>query len=144
MPSLYYIDDCREEGQQTLKALARKFGNDIVEGTDKPFEALARWQSTLFSHDDLPKVIVIDVQACGGQGMEVLRKLKAHPKTAGIKALVHTESENVGEIAASYVYGADKLVLKFPFNPEANTPLFETCEKWLTPTMYPINEAECH
>src|SRR5688572_16214021 len=63
---------------------------------------------------DTPDVVVLDVGLPGIDGIELCRRLKSDPATDGIRVVLLTGLEDLGDVAVQA--GADALLLK-PFRP---------------------------
>ena len=75
-------------------------------------------------HIDLPQVILLDLSLPKIDGLEVLRRIKADPRTRKIPVIVLTSSSSSRDIAASTQLGAEAYIIKpvDPHNLIAVTP----------------------
>jgi len=73
-------------------------------------QAQGRFRSR--SPEDLPKVIVLDLEMPRIDGFEFLRRVKAHPDFTSIPAVVLTTSQYDQDLARSYALGASSCIAK--------------------------------
>jgi two-component system response regulator len=62
--------------------------------------------------DDRPKVILLDLKLPKVDGLEVLRRLKADPRTRTIPVVVLTSSKLERDVAQSYETGVNSYIVK--------------------------------
>jgi two-component system response regulator len=62
--------------------------------------------------DDRPKLILLDLKLPRVTGLEVLRRLKADPRTRPIPVVIFTSSAQEREVAESYDAGVNSYVIK--------------------------------
>jgi CheY-like chemotaxis protein len=62
--------------------------------------------------EDAPKVVLLDLKLPKVTGLEVLKKLKADPRTRRIPVVVLTSSREERDLAASYELGANSYIVK--------------------------------
>ncbi len=68
--------------------------------------------------DDQPKVILLDLKLPKVDGLEVLARLKADPRTRSIPVVMLTSSQEQSDLLASYKNGVNSYIVK-PVNFEA-------------------------
>ena len=61
---------------------------------------------------DIPNLILLDVVLPGMDGFEVLRRIKADPKTAGVHVVILSNLSQDEDIAKGKQLGADQYVVK--------------------------------
>jgi two-component system, response regulator len=61
---------------------------------------------------DMPKVILLDLKLPKIDGLEVLKRLKADPRTRVIPVVVLTSSREESDIVASYNLGVNSYIVK--------------------------------
>ena len=62
--------------------------------------------------DLLPQVIFLDLKMPKQDGLEVLRRLRADPRTKLVPVVILTSSDEAGDVAQSYHLGANSYVRK--------------------------------
>jgi two-component system phosphate regulon response regulator PhoB len=106
MARVLVVDD-----EPAIRALIRstleRAGHTVLEAADGP-AALASAQT------HLPDLVLLDVALPGLSGLEVCRRLKAEPRTAGTEILLLTGLPQAG---ASIPAGAEGCIAK-PFTPD--------------------------
>jgi two-component system response regulator len=68
----------------------------------------------------LPKVILLDIQMPKVNGIEVLEKIKANPRTSAIPVVILTSSNQSPDIKKCYSLGVNSYIIK-PVNFESYT-----------------------
>jgi CheY-like chemotaxis protein len=62
--------------------------------------------------DNVPKVVLLDLKLPRVDGFEVLRRLKADPRTRAIPVVVLTSSREQSDVVASYDLGVNSYIVK--------------------------------
>jgi two-component system response regulator len=107
------VEDNPDDEALTLRALARNhIRNQVVVARDG-VEALA------LLHGDadrppgvLPAVVLLDLKLPKIDGLEVLRRLRSHPRTCLVPVVMLTSSMEERDLAASYGRGVNSYVRK--------------------------------
>jgi CheY-like chemotaxis protein len=108
VPRVLVVDD----DPQVLKLLRLNFeleGYDVVSATNGE-EALE------LVRGDSPDVVVCDVMMPGIDGLEVVRRLRAHPDTVTLPLVVVSAKAQRADVSEGLRLGADAYVTK-PFDP---------------------------
>jgi len=114
--TLLLVEDNPDDEALTLRALRRhNLGNEILVARDGQ-EAL----DYLFAEGDyrerdpqqLPQVILLDLKLPKVDGLQVLERLRAEPRTRRIPVVVLTSSSEERDIVRSYDLGANSYVRK--------------------------------
>jgi CheY-like chemotaxis protein len=82
---------------------------DVLEAADGD-EA---WSSIIQHHPDL---VLLDVQMPGQTGVELTRRIRAHPSLTGMRIVILTSKAQAADVESGLAAGAD-LYLTKPFSP---------------------------
>lgn len=114
--SIVLVEDNPTDAELTIRALRRsRIGNQIqlledgVEALDFLF---CRGNYAHRSMTNQPKVILLDLKLPRISGLEVLRQLKADPRTQRIPVVVLTSSAQDQDIIESYQLGVNSYIVK--------------------------------
>ncbi|MBW4424158.1 MAG: response regulator [Nostoc desertorum CM1-VF14] len=114
--SIVLVEDNPTDAELTIRALRRsRIGNQIqlledgVEALDFLF---CRGNYAHRSMTNQPKVILLDLKLPRISGLEVLRQLKADPRTQRIPVVVLTSSAEDQDIIESYQLGVNSYIVK--------------------------------
>ena len=110
------VEDNPDDVALTLRAFKKNsILNDVVVASDGQ-EALD-WlfgQGTHAGRDtsDLPAFVLLDLKLPKIDGMEVLRAMRADPRTALLRVIMLTTSREEGDVVESYSLGATSYIRK--------------------------------
>ncbi|MGC4082176.1 MAG: response regulator [Vicinamibacterales bacterium] len=109
------IDDNADDAELTRRALKRCPVPSAVIVADDALEAVAwlthgRLPNAGF--DGLPALVLLDVKMPRVDGFEVVRQLRAHPRTRQLPIVLLTSSAEEQDIRAGYDAGANAYVRK--------------------------------
>jgi CheY-like chemotaxis protein len=105
------VDDNPMDVELTVRALRLGKMNNPIEVARDGEEALAwipRWEAG----EARPALILLDINMPKLNGLEVLRKLKAHPELRMIPVVMLTTSSNNRDLLAAYADGANSYLVK--------------------------------
>lgn len=106
--SILLVEDNPDDARLTQRALRRgNIANDILHARNGE-EAL----TMLFEADALPCVVLLDLKLPKIDGLEVLRRIRAHEPTHLLPVVVLTSSSQDRDIVESYSLGANSYVRK--------------------------------
>ena len=114
--TILLVEDNRHDEELTLPALARNnIGNQVVvvrDGQDAIdwLEATGPYASR--DPNDVPALILLDLKLPKIDGLEVLRRLRANPRTAIVPVVILTSSKEDRDRASGYQGGANSYVQK--------------------------------
>jgi two-component system response regulator len=115
--TILLVEDNPDDEELTLRALARNnvLANSIVVVRDGQ-EAIDWLEGTgaYASRDanDLPALILLDLKLPKIDGLEVLRRLRATPRTAIVPVVILTSSKEDRDRANGYYFGANSYIQK--------------------------------
>jgi two-component system, response regulator len=102
------VEDDPADAELTLRALRRHHLANRIHWVKDGQEAL----DYMFGERQLPKLVLLDLKMPKVDGMEVLRKLKAHAATQSVPVVVMTSSNEEKDVVASYDLGVNSYIVK--------------------------------
>ena len=105
------VEDNPMDVDLTRRAFARRHLVNTLEVARDGEEALgwiARWEGG----EPTPVVILLDLKLPRVNGLEVLRRLKQHPRFARIPVVVLTTSREDADVASAYALGVNSYIVK--------------------------------
>ena len=109
--SILLVEDNPMDVDLTLRAFSRRKLVNPIEVARDGEEALAyfkRWDEG----DKLPVVILLDLKLPKVSGLEILEKIKKHPKYNSIPVVVLTSSTEDTDIKRAYQLGVNSYIVK--------------------------------
>jgi two-component system response regulator len=120
MPSssrcILLVEDNRDDEELTLRALARNnIGNKVVVVRDG--QEAVDWLEGTGAHagrdvDDLPALVLLDLKLPKLDGLEVLQRFRANPRSALVPVVILTSSKEDSDRIRGYQGGANSYVQK--------------------------------
>lgn len=104
------VEDNADDEALALRALKKCAASVRVEVARDGAEALSRVQAK--SDGALPDVVLLDLKLPKISGLDVLRRLRADPRTRCLPVVVLTSSGEDADIVESYLAGANSYVRK--------------------------------
>lgn len=105
------VEDNPVDLDLTMRAFRRRrFGNPVEVARDGE-EAVA-WMGRWEQGEALPAVILLDIKLPRVNGLEVLRRLKAHERFRLIPVVMLTSSAENSDLQAAYDLGANSYIVK--------------------------------
>lgn len=114
--TILLVEDNADDEELTLRALARNnIGNQVVVVRDG--QEAVDWLEGTGPHanrdaTDMPALILLDLKLPKIDGLEVLRRLRANPRTALVPVVILTSSKEDQDRASGYRGGANSYVQK--------------------------------
>ena len=110
------VEDNQDDEELTLRALSRNNITNHVQVVRDGQEALD-WLEATGPHagrdpDEVPALILLDLKLPKIDGLEVLRRLRANPRTALVPVVILTSSKEDRDRASGYQSGANSYVQK--------------------------------
>ena len=109
--SILLVEDNPMDLDLTLRAFARRNLTNKIEVARDGQEALdfiGAWEAGA----EVPVVILLDVHLPKVDGLEVLRRLRAHPRFGTIPVVMLTTSAEDEDIRTAYALGANSYIVK--------------------------------
>jgi two-component system response regulator len=114
--TILLVEDNADDEELTLRALARNnIGNQVVvvrDGQDAIDWLEAKGPYASRNSDDVPALILLDLKLPKIDGIEVLRRLRANPRTCIVPVVILTSSKEDRDRASGYLGGANSYVQK--------------------------------
>lgn len=113
--TILLVEDNPDDAALTLRAFRKANLNNVVVARDG-VEALdylfarERWEGRSAATD--PTVILLDLKLPKVDGLEVLRQMRAHPRTKLLPVIVLTSSVEERDVIRSYNLGANSYIHK--------------------------------
>ena len=114
--AILLVEDNQDDEELTLRALSRNNITNQVQVVRDGQEALD-WLEATGPHagrdpDDVPALVLLDLKLPKIDGLEVLRRLRANPRTALVPVVILTSSKEDRDRASGYQSGANSYVQK--------------------------------
>ncbi len=110
--SILLVEDNPDDEALTLRALRKaNVGNDILIARDGA-EALDQLLGERANGQPMPQVVLLDLKLPKVDGLEVLRRLRADPRTKLLPVVILTSSNEEQDRIAGYQLGANSYVRK--------------------------------
>lgn len=142
--AILLVEDDRDEVRVALRALDRA-------GLDVPVQVVGDGQEALRAlglEDDacppLPRVVFLDLKTPRVDGWEVLRRMRANPRTVDLPVVVISSSDRPEDIQRSYALGANSFLHKH-FDPRGPGRYFaDAAHYWLELNHAPYTGRRLH
>ena len=114
--TILLVEDNPDDEELTLRALSRNnISNQVVVVRDG--QEAVDWLEGTGPHagrdpDDIPALILLDLKLPKIDGLDVLRRLRANPRTALVPVVILTSSKEDRDRASGYQSGANSYVQK--------------------------------
>jgi len=79
-----------------------------------------------------PRLIILDLKLVRLHGLDVLKALRADPRTATVPVVMHSSSTEKGDIAACYANGANSYVRKATDYDDLRRKMRRVHDFWMT------------
>ncbi len=110
------VEDNADDEALTLRSLSKsKVGNEVVvvrDGVEALEYLLGTGDNDSENRGVLPEVILLDLKLPRIDGLEVLRRIRAHERTKFVPVVVLTSSDEEPDLVESYRLGANSYVRK--------------------------------
>lgn len=105
------VEDNPMDVDLTVRAFRRSHLENPIEidrDGQEAIDRLERWRPG----EPLPSVVLLDLKLPKVDGLEVLRRYKAHEAAAAVPIVVLTTSSDEGDVRAAYAGGASSYIVK--------------------------------
>ena len=110
------VEDNPQDLELALRALRKANLSNRIEIARDGAEAIAflfcEGQYAGRRIEDGPRVVLLDLKLPKVDGLEVLRRIKGDPRTAGTPVVVLTSSKEQSDVIESYQLGANSYIVK--------------------------------
>jgi CheY-like chemotaxis protein len=110
------VEDNPQDLELTLRALRKANLANLVQVARDGAEALdfifCKGVHAGRRIEDVPRVVLLDLKLPKVDGLEVLRRIKADPRTRTIPVVVLTSSREQGDVVESYRLGVNSYIVK--------------------------------
>jgi two-component system response regulator len=109
------VEDSSADAEMTLRTLKRRGIANNVEWVRDGVEAIEYlFCEGAFAgrNNGYPKLVVLDLKMPRMDGLQVLARMKADPRTKSIPVVMMTSSREEGDLLASYELGVNSYVVK--------------------------------
>jgi CheY-like chemotaxis protein len=107
------VEDNPDHVELTVKALRdNNVLNEVYVVTNGEEALDFLYQRGAYANAPQPGLILLDIKLPRGDGIEVLRQIKADPKLKSIPVVMLTTSVSEAEMVKSYNYGANSYIVK--------------------------------
>lgn len=132
-PAVLLVEDDRDEVEVALRAVGRSGVDARIRVARDGYEALETLGLELAGGEPVttPEVVFLDLKMPRVDGFEVLRRLRANPRTADLPVVVLSRSDRPEDVRRSYELGANSVVVK-RFDPRGPGSYFaEAVRYWV-------------
>ena len=116
MNEILLVEDNPDDIELTLRAFRKSnIANDVVvvrDGVEALDYLFATGQYADRDPDALPQVVLLDLKLPRVDGLEVLQRVRAHPKTKLLPVVILTSSTEERDLLNGYSLGANSYVRK--------------------------------
>lgn len=108
-------EDSKADAEMTLRTLKRRGIANNIEWVRNGVEALNYLHSEGRYADrpnGYPKLVLLDLKMPKMDGLQVLKEMKADPRTKAIPVVMMTSSREEGDLVTSYELGVNSYVVK--------------------------------
>ena len=110
-PLILLVEDTRDDEQLAIRALQQAEVNCVIAVARDGEEALSLLHGGE-SVRNLPQVVLLDLKLPKVSGMEVLKTIRAHERTAALPVVILSSSDEISDIDRCYEYGANSYIQK--------------------------------
>ena len=109
------VEDSKADADMTMRTLKKRGIANNVEWVKNGVEAMEYlFREGMFANRPIgtPKLVLLDLKMPLMDGLQVLERMKADPRTQAIPVVMMTSSREEGDVLASYRLGVNSYVVK--------------------------------
>ena len=109
------VEDSKADADMTMRTLKKRgIANNVewVKNGVEAMEYLFRQGAFVNRPTGTPKLVLLDLKMPLMDGLQVLERMKADPRTQAIPVVMMTSSREEGDVLASYRLGVNSYVVK--------------------------------
>jgi len=109
------VEDSKADADMTMRTLKKRGIANNVEWVKNGVEAMEYlFREGMFANrpTGTPKLVLLDLKMPLMDGLQVLERMKADPRTQAIPVVMMTSSREEGDVLASYRLGVNSYVVK--------------------------------
>jgi two-component system response regulator len=112
--SILLVEDNPDDAELTLRAFRRNNFHNPIDIAEDGAVAIARLlgEGVSASPLELPAVVLLDLNLPKIDGLEVLRRIRANPRTQTLPVVILTSSREKADLLRGYELGANSYVRK--------------------------------
>ncbi len=111
--TILLVEDNADDIELTLRVLkTHHIANNVIVARDGEEALKLLFEADQVFSQELPSVVVLDLNMPKVDGLEVLRRIRADPRTKALPVVIMTTSTEEQDIVASYKLGANSYVCK--------------------------------
>lgn len=130
-PSILIVEDNPDDVELTLRTLNAIGVMTNFTVAQDGIEALSRLIGEGEGQPELPSLVLLDLNLPGISGLEVLKQIRAHPRTHSLPVVVLTSSDDRGDLAASCRLGATSYIRKNADPAKFRESMRRLADEWL-------------
>ncbi len=110
------VEDNPYDAEMTIRALRKhELANSLIHLTDGQQALDFIFCTGIYEtrrEDQPPKIVLLDLKLTGMDGLEVLRQIRAFPRTRLLPVVILTSSQEDRDVLESYEFGANSFIVK--------------------------------
>jgi len=110
-----YVEDNQDDINLTLRAFKKNNFNvniKIIQDGEEAYNFLIKNKDSLLNSNNLPKVILLDLNLPKINGLQLLKALKQDEDLKLIPVVILTSSDDESDVVRSYKYGTNGYIVK--------------------------------
>jgi CheY-like chemotaxis protein len=134
--AILVVDDNPDHLELTVMALAEccdaRDVTTVPDGVDALDYLFGRAEFAARDTSRQPRLVILDMKLIRLNGLDVLKAMRADPRTATIPVVMHSSSTEKSDIAACYAAGANSYVRKATDYDELRRKMKQIYDFWMT------------